>query len=103
MKIFDWIKEKFKILFKASKTIGYVQLYFKIVGDKEVYHVAFNGDFEKPLTWFRLHSIKRSMRKAYEKFDKIYSVDFCCKEEYEKMCDGNRNENEVRFNWGNIY
>lgn len=75
------------MLFKTNSLIGYAQLYFKIVGKNETYYAAFDGDFGKPLTWFRLHSIKRSMRKAYEKFDKIYSVDFCSKEEWkEKQC-----------------
>lgn len=76
--------------------IGYVQLYFKIVGEKEVYYACFDGDFGKPLTRFRLWSLKRSMKRVYEQFDKIYSVEFCTKEEWEE----NRSENELNVSWG---
>lgn len=76
--------------------IGYVQLYFKVVGEKETYYACFNGDFGKPLTRYRLFSIKRSMKRAYEKFDKIYSVEFCTKEEWEQ----NRSEDEMNVSWG---
>ncbi len=76
--------------------IGYVQLYFKVVGEKETYYACFDGDFGKPLTRYRLFSIKRSMKRAYEKFDKIYSVEFCTKEEWEQ----NRSEDEMSVSWG---
>lgn len=76
--------------------IGYVQLYFKGVGEKETYYACFDGDFEKPLTRFRLFSIKRSLKRTYEKFDKIYSVDFCTKEEWEE----NRCGDERTVSWG---
>lgn len=84
------------MLFKTNSTIGYVQLYFKIVAKNKTYYAAFDGDFGKPLTWFRLHSIKRSMRRAYEKFDKIYSVVFCSKEEWKE----NRCGDEISCSWG---
>ena len=84
------------MLFKTRKIIGYAQLYFKIVGDKEIYYASFDGDFGKPLTWFRLHSIKRAMKKVYEKFDKIYSVEFCSKEEW----NDNRCGDELSYSWG---
>lgn len=76
--------------------IGYVQLYFKVVGEKETYYACFDGDFGKPLTRYRLFSIKRSIKHAYEKFDKIYSVEFCTKEELEE----NRCGDEVHVSWG---
>lgn len=76
--------------------IGYAQLYFKIVGGKEVYYACFDGDFGKPLTRFRLWSLKHSMKRVYEQFDKIYSVEFCTKEEWEE----NRSENEINVSWG---
>lgn len=76
--------------------IGYVQLYFKITGEKETYYASFDGDFGKPLTRFRLWSIKRSMKKVYEKFDKISLVEFCSKEEWEQ----NRSGDEIHLNWG---
>ena len=47
--------------------IGYAQLYFKIVGEKEVYYACFDGDFGKPLTRFRLWTLKRSMKRLYER------------------------------------
>lgn len=75
--------------------IGYVQLYFKIIGQKEIYYAYFDGDFRKPLTGFRLWSIKRSMKKAYKKFDKIYSVEFCSKEEWEQNYCGD----EIHIQW----
>lgn len=75
--------------------IGYVQLYFKAVGEKETYYACFNGDFGKPLTRFRLFSIKRSLKRTYGKFDKIYSVDFCTREEWEQ----NRSEDEMHISW----
>ena len=76
--------------------IGYAQLYFKIVGEKEVYYACFNGDFGKPLTRFRLWTLKHSMKRVYERFDKIYSVEFCTKEEWEE----NRSESEINVSWG---
>lgn len=76
--------------------IGYVQLYFKVVGEKETYYASFDGDFGKPLTWYRLFSIKQSMKRAYGKFDKIYSVEFCTKDEWEE----NRCGDEVHIKWG---
>lgn len=48
------------------------------------------------MSWLRLQSLKKSMRKAYKEFDKIYSVEFCSKEEWEK----NRSEDEISFKWG---
>lgn len=76
--------------------IGYVQLYFKITGKKETYYAGLDCDFSKALTRSRLWGLKRAMRRAYEKFDEIYSVEFCSKEEWEK----NRSDNEIRVNWG---
>ncbi len=76
--------------------IGYVQLYFKVVGEKEIYYAKFDGDFEKPLTRFRLFSIKSIMKRAYKKFDKIYSVDFISKEEWEE----NKSGDEVHISYG---
>ena len=76
--------------------IGYVQLYFKVVGEKETYYVKFDGDFGKPLTRYRLFSIKRIVKSAYKEFDKIYSVDFISKEEWEE----NRSGDEVHISWG---
>ena len=78
------------------KMIGYVQLYFKVVGEIENYYAKFDGDFEKPLTRFRLFSIKSSMKRAYKKFDKIYSVDFISKEEWEE----NRSGDEISISCG---
>lgn len=79
----------------SGDMIGYVQLYFKAVGEKETYYACFNGDFGKPLTRFRLFSIKRSLKRTYGKFDKIYSVDFCTREEWEQ----NRSEDEMHISW----
>lgn len=75
--------------------IGYVQLYFKVVGEKKTYYSALDADFGKPLTWFRLWTLKRGMKRTYERFDKIYSVEFCSKEEWER----NHPENEVCLSW----
>lgn len=76
--------------------IGYVQLYFKIIGEKEIFYAAFDGYFGKPITWFRLWNLKRIIKRAYGKFDEIYSVEFCNKEEFEK----NRLDDEIHVNWG---
>ena len=81
---------------KKNKIIGYVQLYFKIVGEKETYYAAFEGDFGKPLSWLRLHSLKQTMKRTYMKIDKIYSVEFCTKKEWEE----NRSDCELTYNWG---
>lgn len=78
------------------KMIGYVQLYFKVVGEKEIYYAKFDGDFGKPLTRYRLFSVKRSIKSVYKEFDKIYSVDFISKEEWEE----NRSEDEISISWG---
>ena len=76
--------------------IGYVQLYFVIIGEKEIYYAKFDGDFGKPLTRYRLFAVKRSIKRAYKKFDKIYSVDFISKEEWEE----NRSGDEINISWG---
>lgn len=68
--------------------IGYVQIYFKVAGRKDTYYVLFDGDFGKPLTRYRLWHLKNSLNKFYSKFDKIYSVEFVTKEEYEKENHG---------------
>lgn len=83
------------ILFETIKVIGYIQLYLKIVGSKEIYYAKFDGDFSKPITWFKLQSIKRKMKKFYSEFDIIYSVQFCNKEEYDKNNCGD----ELLYNW----
>lgn len=75
--------------------IGYMQLYFKIIGEKETYYASFDGDFGKPITRLRLWSIKRSIKRLYEKFDNIYSVDFCCKGDFEQ----NRSGDEIHLHW----
>ncbi len=80
---------------KTIKTIGYVQLYFKVVGENGTYYAAFDGDFGKPLTWSRLHGLKRRMGKAYKRFDKIYFVGFCSKEEWEE----NRRGDDISVSW----
>lgn len=90
------IKEKMKMLLKKNKIIGYAQLYFKIVGEKETYYAAFDGEFRKPLSWLRLYNLRQSMKRGYEKFDKIYSVEFCSEEEWEE----NRSDCELSCSWG---
>lgn len=75
--------------------IGYVQLYFKVVGEKETYYAAFDGDFGAPLTRRKLNNIKRAFKKVYSRLDKIYSVSFCSKEEYEE----NVPEEKIVHSW----
>lgn len=60
--------------------IGYVQLYFKITGEKEIYYAKFDGDFGKPIGRLRLLKFKKMMKRTYERYDEIYSVDFCTKD-----------------------
>lgn len=79
-----------------EKIIGYAQLYFRIVGEIQVYYACFDGDFGKPLSLLRLLSIKRSMKRAYERYDTVYSVHFCTKEEWEKNHCGD----EITVSWG---
>ena len=69
--------------------IGYVQLYFKVVGRDQTYYAAFDGDFGKPLTTRRLWNIKKSIKAVYNKFDKVSSVSFCSKEEYDSYMQAN--------------
>lgn len=75
--------------------IGYAEIYFKIVGENDIYYAGFKGEFTKPLTRKVLVKTKRSFRKFYERFGRVYSVDFCTKEEYE-----NSKGQEVRSGWG---
>ncbi len=77
--------------------IGYLQIYYKIVGEKDVYYFAFDGDFGKPLTKYRLWNLKRSIKRFYSKFDKIRSVSYCSKEEYEK---GMEEQRQIELSWG---
>lgn len=75
--------------------IGYVQIYFKIVGEKETYYAEFDGDFGKPLTTFRLWNIRKRMKRLFGKFDKVYAVKYCSKEEWEQ----NRDRDEITVKW----
>ena len=63
--------------------IGYVQLYFRIVGREKTYYVEFDGDFGAPLTRRRLRKIKKIIKAGYNKFDMVTSISFCSKEEYD--------------------
>ncbi len=76
--------------------IGYVQLYFKVVGKNDTYYASFDMDFSKPLTRLRLNGLKRSIKRAYERFDKICSVKFCSKEEWEE----HHYDDDISINWG---
>lgn len=76
--------------------IGYVQIYFKIIGEQETYYACFDGDFGNPLTRFRLWNLKQSMKRVYERFDKIYSVEFCTREEWKE----NQRGDEINISWG---
>lgn len=76
--------------------IGYAQLYFKITGKKNIYYAQFDGDFGKPLTRYRLWCLKNTFKKSYSKHDKIYSVEFVTKEEYERENSGEQYE----IRWG---
>lgn len=77
--------------------IGYLQIYYKIVGEKDIYYSAFDGDFGKPLTKYRLWSLKRSIKRLYSKFDKIHSIEYCDKKEYEK---GMEEQRKIKLSWG---
>lgn len=81
---------------RKRQTIGYAQLYFRIVGERETYYACFDGEFRKTFTWLRLWSIKRAMKRAYERYDTIYSAHFCTKEEWEE----NRYGDEITVSWG---
>lgn len=70
------------------KIYGYLQLYFKIIGQTDTHYGAFDGDFQKPLGRIKLWSIKRNIKKAYQSFDNIQKVEFCSQEEYEAGCVG---------------
>lgn len=69
--------------------IGYVQLYFRVVGKEDTYYATFDGDFGKPLTRRRLWYMKRSIKAVYSKFDKVSSTSFCSKEEYDSYMQAN--------------
>ena len=77
------------VIVEGNMIIGYVQIYFKIIGQKETYYASLEGDFEKPITRFRLRSAKRSIRKFFEEIDKIHSIEFCSKEEWKRHQCGN--------------
>ena len=64
--------------------IGYMQLYIKIVGENDIYYAIFEGNFKKAVRKGTLAKIKKSIKKAAESFGKVYSVEFCSKEEYEE-------------------
>lgn len=78
--------------------IGYVQLYFRIEGEKGTYYSCFEGDFGKPLSRMRLRSMRKSMKRVYGRFDKIRSVEFCTKEEWRQ----NHCEQEITVSWGDM-
>lgn len=81
---------------RKRQIIGYAQLYFRIAGERETYYACFDGEFRKTFTWLRLWSIKKAMKRAYERYDTIYSVDFCTKEEWEEKRYGD----EITVSWG---
>ena len=64
--------------------IGYLSIYTKVVGKKDTYYAAFNGDFGKPITQDTIDYMLESFKKAYAKYDEILTVEFCTKEEYER-------------------
>lgn len=66
------------------KLIGYVQLYFKITGKKDIYYAKFDSDFGKPVTKKVVNLMRNRLKEAYAQYDGILSVDICTKEEYER-------------------
>ena len=80
---------------KGKEMIGYLQLYFKIIGEIGTYYSSFEGDFSKPVTRFKLYGMKRAFKKVYAQYDKIRSVTFCSKEEYEK----HRRSDDITYKW----
>lgn len=76
--------------------IGYLQIYYKIVGENETYYASFDGLFEKPFTRLKMRSLKKIIKKAYSEIDKIYSVEYCEKEEYEK---GMKGQKKIKLSW----
>lgn len=78
--------------------IGYIQIYFKVIGEKEIYYASLDCDFGKPIGRYWLWKMKQMIKRTYEKFDNIYSVEFCTKEEFEE----NGSEcNQIVISWGN--
>ena len=66
--------------------VGYVQLYFEIIGENNTYYATVNMDFGKALNYFRLFKIKNSIKKIHEEFyhEKIIRVNYITKEKYEE-------------------
>lgn len=68
--------------------IGYLSIYVKVVGKKDVYYATFNGDFGKPILQEDIDAMLESFKKAYAEYDEIISAEFCTKEEYDREIAG---------------
>jgi hypothetical protein len=68
--------------------IGYLNIYVKVVGKKDVYYVAFRGDFGKPILQEDIDATLESIKKIYMNYDEIIIAEFCTKEEYERETAG---------------
>jgi hypothetical protein len=64
--------------------IGYLNVYVKVTGKKDVYYASFTGDFGKPILQEDIDAMLETFKKAYASYDEIVTAEFCTKEEYEQ-------------------
>lgn len=64
--------------------IGYIQLYFKIIGELNTYYYLLDCEFGSPLDQERLDNLKQITKNGYSMIEEIKEVLFITKEEYEE-------------------
>lgn len=79
--------------------VGYIQLYFEIIGENNTYYATINMDFSKALNYFRLLKIKNSIKKIHEEYyhEKIIRVNYITKEKYKK--DSSEYQDTLKYTW----
>jgi len=64
--------------------IGYIQLYFKIIGESNTYYYLLDCEFGSPLDQEKLDNLKQITKDGYSQIENIKEVSFITKEEYEE-------------------
>lgn len=64
--------------------IGYIQLYFKIIGEFNTYYYLLDCEFGSPLDQEKLDNLKQITKDGYSMIENIKEVLFVTKEEYEE-------------------
>lgn len=76
--------------------IGYIQLYFKIIGESNTYYYLLDCEFGSPLDEWKLEELKQITKDGYSQIENIKEVSFITKEEYE---ENTKNYETTTISW----